>query len=394
MSSKFGQLSQEEVTIVLTQLGDELHIDVVRQGFDKIRRPGTSVRLWASLAAFGDQRVPSACHLAGAWLNKNAQDRIEELQAFAEHGAALFRDLFPEQSDRNLFRRLIAADDDGVYPRLAVINQAAVVPWEALCPVEEGETPGIEDFLGWKHIIVRKTASYAYARRKAPRHLKVIHAVEDDGLASVNLGHAQTARERYPASTYLTLARLTADPADIRKFHEHFFPSEGGLDVVHFDTHFQMESESHPNAHVRVTERVSIPLREFQKDRLDIGHLPFVLFNGCNGGAVGRGQVISLAHHMCEAGAASVVAGECTLGDDFCVEFTKTFYAVAANALTVGEALLETRRRFLVVDHNPLALFYGLYGGPDLLLGATDCLAPEPASGLARRLAWPDALAA
>ncbi len=384
MSGQLGQTSAEEITLAVEASLNKISLYVSGEGIDEIVSE-VSPLFWARLTELAT-RAPRTCG-GPDWLGRPEIERREAVAAVVGYGADLFRQIMPLAEHRELFRKLIQAGSDHP-PRICAISDAARIPWEVLCLTPDDEAPAHQDLLGWRHVVVRKTESGARARKAKHRKIVAARVVEDDILSSVGLGRAQEARERYPSVTYPVLEKLEIEPQDYQRFHDFLLSEDERLDLVHFDCHVSFDQDAPANSKVRVTSDFKLPVREFGYDKLVVAHLPLVVFNGCDGGTVGPGQLLSIARRLREAGAASVVAAECEIGDDFCVAFAETFYSVAASAIDVGSALLETRRRLLGHDLNPLGLFYGLYGGADLEIEIDTVMTPTPGSPLANRLAW------
>jgi hypothetical protein len=397
MPARLGHAPIEDVILSLDAYAGQLVFTALRDGHQEVEGARVGSNFWARLMAFPATHLPDDCGRGADWTRLPLEARTTALAEFALQGAALFREMIPDPENRAIFRALLAPDLTGAAPRIRAAAQAALVPWEALCLVEADEPPTYVDFLGYRHVIVRDTAPMVprkdrgdgprTARRVLYRMIREAHGVEDDTLPTVQLAHAKVARERYAGATYRTLPPLTQMPQDLQVFHDFLFPEDYQLDLVHFDCHVNLE-DRRPDSQVQVTNKFAIPFAEFEADKMSLAHLPVVVFNGCHGGSIGPGEVISLASRLRIAGAASVIAGECAVGDDFCLQFAQTFYSVANHAGDIGAALLETRQRFLGFDHNPLCLFFGLYGGADIELDMEGCLTPEPGSMLAQRLAW------
>lgn len=380
-----GQLAQTwpgQILLVVELYSEGFFLRVIGPDGHDAFRCEVDQKFWGEITQFA-AAAPKACG-APSWLTKPVEERREAVRAVARYGSELFQLLMPSFEDRQKFRQLVRENDEE-RPLIVAVDKGALIPWEVLHLAEPDDPLDYRNFLGWSHVILRLTNSGHRTRKIRSRPVNIAKVVEDDGLPTVGTGKAKLARERYPGASYAVLETLARYPQDVQKFHDFLFPEENqSVDLIHFDCHVSLDALGS----VRVASDFNLPVSEFDPERLTIGHVPFVFFNGCHGGTVGPGKVVSIASRLRAAGAAGVLASESVIADDFAATFAETFYSVAATSTNVGCALLETRQRLLGHDLNPLALFYGFYGDADIVIQVDRWLLPEPGSALAERMAW------
>lgn len=312
--------------------------------------------------------VPARCRLADDFQAKDEPVRLLALREVAVAGSALFKTIMQDSADREQFRKLMAEHPNAV---LKATGNAAVVPWEAMCLAETPNDATIEDFLGWGHPVWR--AAPQHGRLRAHRLQATTPArtglVEDNRLDTVRLGINRQRNPLVSGGQFEEAPNVIVDNDfdELRKFMANV-DVETAFGVFHFDCDLNHSPKPHGIRNSSFGVRTGFNVRYDVLDQLPIYNGPFLFFNVCNGGSVEFGTATSYAGQLIEKGADCVIAAETKIGDDFAADFAGRVYRYAISGSTVSEALFAARREVLSQSMNPFALFFSLYGLPDMRL--------------------------
>lgn len=317
-------------------------------------------------------------------MNKLLQDAIQKVANTFGKGSAYnealteliywgkyaFQRLFPTPYAQDTIRDAIS-----IGSVVQIISKDFFIPWEMLYDAPKGEQDDVTYFWGMNRIISRLIIQ---DQRRGSHVSPIIASLRPRvGLiASDRLPFVQ--KQEVPALMKLhknkniqvtslrelsTSQRITA-LAELQRFLSQ------DLHILHFACH-AYEQDPIEKSYLFVTKDFAISMSDFVVSQYELTHHPFVILNACLTGVINPLYTSSWAEKLWERGARGVLATDFQVPDWFGASFSEMLYNYLLSGLWIGGTLINARRYFWKVHHNPLGLAYALYSSPSIQI-ATD----------------------
>jgi hypothetical protein len=326
------------------------------------------------------------------------------IKALYDLGLDLYDTLFYLTADvrlRDILKTIEEFGDQHPNLRILIYSRSTYLPWQLLHRPEPDEAnPAAEQFWGFKYIIGVIPTDPDRDCGRLPGILTVeddrsalyVHywpdippqgargTANDDMVSKLGAMFGEVLSKQF--GRILMAVRTKRDFLDVMK------ESHDNLRLVWSFTH------GHSGSVFSLIDGHRVALQRIEGQRLDLSESqfvsardlklatvpatkrfyfeqrPFVFLNGCETGTQGIEGTSdqSLPGIFIARGARGVIATEASIWDLFGYNFSGVFLEKISASATAGEAILETRREFLIEGNNPLGLLYTFYGNPAVRL--------------------------
>lgn len=309
------------------------------------------------------------------------------LSSLCEAGREAFEDIFSDQI--NMIKSQLRGLRSGAIIRVLHNRKDTLLfPWELLlCDFGEGG-PEYVNFLGYRHVIFRHPASGSYPNfKKVEPVLKPrVALLANDELLYVREKKRQYL-DRLVDSEHITLADFSkiASPSvdtDRRQRRLRDILTDIDLKTINFACCMTPDNGTEGSFQILFDESLRFDISQMRQMLRRIGGKPIVLFN-LRSDRLGTKGMQTYDHYdynhvfqwvdmFLESGAAGVITTDVAIPDRFAANFAVQVYQYLLEGRTIGQSLLQARRKMLNSTHNPLGLVYSLYAEPNQTLTIAD----------------------
>lgn len=307
----------------------------------------------------------------------NSTDLSEEFSGYmdeiAKKGYYLFTELFPDEHLQHFIANCVRGNEGST---VQIVTDGFDLPWNLLYinnPLDEDSVNPFY-FLGMRHSIelIEGTSNV----RPVPKdQLSVdmpslgLLALAESDLFAVDkheIPFFESLQENGKLN-YLLLEQLQADKRHKReelKKVEQFF--EYNHSILHFACH-GFSDEDPSESHLVISENFELTRADFKQISPKLVGTSIILINACESSGVSF-HTSHFASDFYHRGIRSVIGTQSFINDQLAAEFIEYFYSNLLDGYTVGNSLLEARRRLWDERKSLLGLLYDLRGASNTQL--------------------------
>jgi hypothetical protein len=329
----------------------------------------------------------------------------EAVRTLYELGINMYDTLF-YSGDRNLSGILDVIEhygDEHNNLRILIFADTTYLPWQLLhAKQRDGELPDPAQFWGNKYILGvvptdwerdcgKLPGAIAFTEDKAvlyAHYWETPDSAQPNGNNPTGDNRDAVSRlgERFEEVMSKTLGNGVSVVRDKSDFKKRLKADHGDLIILWSFTHGHSGDTELAGQRLDFSQSEFISTYEIKTETIEtlfrpfFYARPFVFLNGCETGTQGaRGTTdLSLPGIFLMRGARAVVATEAPIWDLFGYNFGALFLETLRQGKDAGEALLATRREFLMNSKNPLGLLYSYYGNPAVRIEHSTALKDNP----------------
>ncbi|MBD3309503.1 CHAT domain-containing protein [candidate division KSB3 bacterium] len=338
-----------------TDSWDRIRVNISKNGLERLNTDLQKVL--NSIAREFRQRVEQGWKPSGDELSQALYD-------LAFQGSNAFRLIFGESpKDQTAIRAVLEQCSNGT---ICIASDDFFIPWEILYDGDLAtQSASFNHFWGMRYIIARYmrpgTRINPILEVGAPR----VGLLTNERILGVKRREIPFF-EGLAKKGRIVLYKLRAlDPDHKRAEFEEFRRFwQQGFHIAHFACHGSTIWDAPDESWLELTNRYSISIRDLRVLSFRLENHPLVILNACATGSVNPLYTASFADAFLGYGARGVVATECSVPDTFAFRFIKQMYELFLGGMSLGEAMLTTRRQIAKRESNPCGLLYAMYASP------------------------------
>lgn len=309
-------------------------------------------------------------------LDITPEDGTTFLQELAFAGFRLFQSIFagPESSQElRSVGKWLRESLSGETATLQVVSSGFPVPWALMYLTERFDATPLtwENFIGMRHVVEQipmaeiSAVPPATTIDSAPE--MSVRALFNDTIDESMPSKPVAEQRRYWGARGVTLTE-GAKVEDLVKSAL----AKGATDkVIYLYCHAEASAKDSDDSKLIFTGSQSVSLGELSvfapiEDILE-SH-PLVFINACESGELTPKFYDGFVPYFLAKGARGVIGTECKTPGLFASEWAKAFFDELFAGNSVGQVVLDLRRRFLAEHNNPLGLLYGVHCDTDTVV--------------------------
>jgi hypothetical protein len=293
----------------------------------------------------------------------------DSLKKLADTGNWAFNKIFLEQ-EREIIRKVLKAGAS-----IQFSSEDYFIPWELLYDGPRDDEMDVMNFWGMRHIISRaliltarpdgivspkiqapcpQVGLIAYSDLKNVKNIEIPKLEELDKGKKIRLSHCPPMSSNDP----------NQHSKQLKTLHRFFGES---MHITHLACHADVNKEKISESCLVVSDDFPITMQDFEREEFKIKDNPFVILNACLTGIISPRHSCNWAIQFYKRGVRGVLATEFLVPDWFAAAFIEELYSNFLSGVTIGKALINTRRLFWQKG-NPLGLAYSLYAPPSIII--------------------------
>lgn len=298
------------------------------------------------------------------------KDRTDHLlEALAFEGFRLYQAIFAGPAASAALRAVGKWLRDTLRAKtttLQVVSSGFPVPWALMYLTDRFDAAplGWDNFIGMRHVVEQIPMTDIGAVPPAPTIASTpdlgVRVLYHEGIDATMPSHPIAAQRAYWSSRRVALTEGTkAD--DLMRIA---LASSATDKVLYLYCHAVASPTDPDDSHLILSGDQSVTLAELSvhapiEDALP-AH-PLVFINACESGDLSPNFYDGFVPYFLAKGARGVIGTECKTPGLFASEWSKAFFDELFAGRSLGEVVLELRRRFLAEHNNPLGLLYGIH---------------------------------
>jgi hypothetical protein len=304
------------------------------------------------------------------------------LQELAFAGFRLFQSIFagPEASkELKAVGAWLRESLSGETATLQVVSSGFPVPWALMYLTERFDAAPLawENFIGMRHVVeqipMAEISAVPPAVTIASDPQLSVRALFNDTIDESMPSKPVAEQRRYWGARGVTLSEGTM----VEDLVKVALAKDATDKVIYLYCHAEASAKDSDDSRLIFTGSKSVSLGQLSvfapiEDVLE-SH-PLVFINACESGELTPNFYDGFVPYFLAKGARGVIGTECKTPGLFASEWAKAFFDELFAGKSLGQVVLELRKRFLAEHNNPLGLLYGVHCDTDTVV--SPALAP------------------
>jgi hypothetical protein len=303
------------------------------------------------------------------------EDNAELLQKLAFAGYRLYQSVFEGNLASPELRAVGQWLRDGLADvrTLQVVSSAFPIPWPLMYITDRFDPDALswDDFLGMRCVVEQIPLARLSLAPPAPTIASTpeltVRVVYNTSIDETMPSRPIAEQRRYWSSRGVTVTEGTTADDLIRRG----LSAAADDKVLYLYCHAETNENDTDDSKLLLSgsERVTLAdLEVFAPTRDQLTGRPLVFINACESGELAPIFYAGFVSYFLAKGARGVIGTECRTPGLFASEWAKAFFDGLFAGRTLGDVVLELRRRFLAEYANPLGLLYGVHCDTDTVV--------------------------